>query len=52
MPKRRMGSRPIRTNWTAAAVTLIEAYQATHQIPSFSAAAETLVRMVCLSSEP
>ena len=41
---RRIGAARIRTYWTPEAVALIEAYQARHQIPSFSAAAETLVR--------
>ena len=45
MTKRRMGTRPHKTFWTAEAVALIEAYQAQHQIASFSAAAETLVRL-------
>ncbi len=45
MTKRRMGTRPHKTFWTQATVQRIEAYQAQHQIPSFSAAAETLARM-------
>ena len=45
MTKRRMGTRPHKTFWTTDTVKRIEAYQAQHQIPSFSATAETLVRM-------
>ena len=45
MGKRRMGTRPHHTLWTPEAVHLIDAYQAQHQIPSFSAAAEALVRL-------
>jgi hypothetical protein len=45
MTKRRMGTRPHKTFWTAEGTALIEAYQAQHLIPSFSAAAETLVRL-------
>ncbi len=43
--QRRKGVRPHRTLWTEEAVQIIDAYQAQHQIPSFSAAAETLVRL-------
>src|SRR5206468_3346788 len=43
--QRRTGVRPHRTLWTTEAVHLIDAYQEHHQIPSFSAAAETLVRL-------
>ena len=43
--QRRKGVRPHRTLWTPEAVNLIDAYQAQHHIPSFSAAAETLVRL-------
>jgi hypothetical protein len=52
MPKRRMGTRPIRTNWTPAAVTLIETYQQQQHLTSFSAAAETLVRLGLQQSVP
>ena len=45
MTKRRMGTRPHKTFWIAEGTALIEAYQAQHHIPSFSAAAETLVRL-------
>src|SRR5688572_23452950 len=45
MPKRRMGTRPQHTYWTPEGIAMIEAYQAKHRIPSFSAAAETLVRL-------
>ena len=45
MTKRRMGTRPHHTFWTPEGIALIEAYQAQHHIPSFSATAETLVRM-------
>jgi hypothetical protein len=45
MVKRRTGSRPHKTMWTLDTVQRIDAYQAQHQIPSFSATAETLVRM-------
>jgi len=45
MPIRRKGTRPHRTLWTDEGVTLIDAYQEQHRIPSFSAAAETLVRL-------
>ena len=45
MTKRRMGTRPHKTFWTAEGTALIEAYQAQHQISSFSAAAEALVRL-------
>src|SRR5919199_3072352 len=45
MVKRRTGTRPHKTMWTLDTVHRIEAYQAKHQIPSFSATAETLVRM-------
>ena len=45
MTKRCMGTRPHKTFWTPTAVHAIETYQAQHQIPSFSATAETLVRM-------
>ena len=45
MSKRRIGTRPHKTFWTQETVLRIEAYQAQHQIPSFSATAETLVRM-------
>ena len=45
MTKRRMGTRPHHTFWTADGIALIEAYQAKHHIPSFSATAETLVRL-------
>jgi hypothetical protein len=43
--QRRKGVRPHRTLWTLEAVAWIDAYQAQHQIPSFSAAAEALVRL-------
>src|SRR5688572_15894200 len=43
--QRRKGVRPHRTLWTPEAVQIIDAYQLAHQIPSFSAAAETLVRL-------
>ncbi len=43
--KRRTGTTPHRTYWSAEAVTLIDTFQAQHQIASFSAAAETLVRL-------
>ncbi|MBA3947244.1 MAG: hypothetical protein H0X37_22130 [Herpetosiphonaceae bacterium] len=45
MPKRRMGTIPHRTMWTVDVMQAIETYQVKHQISSFSAAAETLVRM-------
>lgn len=45
MTKRRMGTRPHRTFWTAETVARIEAYQQQQQLPSFSATAETLVRL-------
>ncbi len=45
MTKRRVGTVPHRTFWTAETMRAIEVYQAQHQIPSFSAAAETLVRL-------
>src|SRR5919202_616050 len=45
MPRRRHGTVPHRTMWTLDTVHRIEAYQAQHRIPSFSATAETLVRM-------
>ncbi len=45
MTKRRMGTRPHKTFWTAEGIALIEAYQAEHQIASFSGAAEALVRL-------
>jgi hypothetical protein len=45
MTKRRMGTCPHRTFWTAETVQQIEAYQRQQHIPSFSAAAETLVRL-------
>ncbi len=45
MTKRRMGTCPHRTCWTVETVQQIEAYQRTQHIPSFSAAAETLVRI-------
>jgi hypothetical protein len=45
MTKRRMGTRPHRTFWTDETVAVIETYQVRHRIPSFSAAAETLVRL-------
>ncbi|MBA3948215.1 MAG: hypothetical protein H0X37_27145 [Herpetosiphonaceae bacterium] len=45
MTKRRVGTAPHRTFWTTETVQAIETYQAQHQIPSFSAAAETLVRL-------
>ena len=43
--QRRKGVRPHRTLWTPEAVQIIDAYQAQHQIPSFSAAADALVRL-------
>src|SRR3712207_4281004 len=43
--QRRKGVRPHRTLWTPEAVQIIDAYQAHHQIPSFSAAADALVRL-------
>ncbi len=43
--QRRRGTIPHRTYWSADAVALIDAYQADHQLPSFSAAAEVLVRL-------
>ncbi len=45
MARRRKGTVPHRTMWTLDTVQLIDAYQAKHHIPSFSATAETLVRM-------
>ncbi len=45
MARRRKGTVPHRTMWTLDTVERIEAYQAQHRIPSFSATAETLVRM-------
>ncbi len=45
MPKRRIGTVPSHTMWTETTVKAIDAYQAKHNIPSFSAAAETLVRL-------
>ncbi len=45
MARRRKGTVPHRTMWTLETVERIEAYQAQHRIPSFSATAETLVRM-------
>ena len=45
MARRRKGTVPHRTMWTLETVARIEAYQAQHRIPSFSATAETLVRM-------
>ncbi len=43
--QRRKGVRPHRTLWTPEAVQIIDDYQAQHQIPSFSAAADALVRL-------
>ncbi len=43
--KRRPGTIPHRTYWSAEVVALIDSYQAQQQLPSFSAAAETLVRL-------
>ena len=43
--QRRKGVRPHRTLWSEEAVALIDAYQERHQLASFSAAAETLVRL-------
>src|SRR5918997_4519647 len=45
MVKRRKGTIPQRIMLTQATVDRIDAYQAQHQIPSFSAAAETLLRI-------
>ncbi len=45
MTKRRMGTVPRRIFWTPQLAARIEAYQAAQQIPSFSAAAEALVRL-------
>jgi hypothetical protein len=45
MAKRRMGTIPRRTYWTPGAVELIERYQEQQHLASFSAAAETLVRL-------
>ncbi|GAC1386271.1 MAG: hypothetical protein NVSMB42_06680 [Herpetosiphon sp.] len=45
MTKRRMGTVPHRIFWSPTVAERIEAYQAKHQIPSFSAAAEALVRI-------
>jgi hypothetical protein len=44
-PIRRKGTRRQHTRWTPEALALIDAYQAQHHLPSFSAAAETLVRL-------
>jgi len=44
MTKRRMGTVPHRIFWTPQLADRIEAYQVANQIPSFSAAAEALVR--------
>src|SRR5687768_2969916 len=43
--QRRPGTVPRHTYWSQAIIPRIDAYQARHQIPSFSAAAETLVRL-------
>ncbi len=45
MTRRRIGTIPHRTMWTPETIALIEDYQRQHHIPSFSAAAETLVRL-------
>ncbi len=45
MPKRRMGTIPSHVRLTQATSDRIDAYQQQHQIPSFSAAVETLVRI-------
>src|SRR5919199_4704909 len=45
MAKRRKGTIPQRIMLTQATVDRIDAYQAQHQIRSFSAAAETLLRI-------
>src|SRR5918912_2209949 len=45
MVKRRTGTRPHKTMWTFDTVQRIDAYRAQHRIPSFSATAETLVRL-------
>lgn len=45
MTKRRMGTCPHRTFWTSKTVAAIETYQQHQQLPSFSAAAEALVRL-------
>ena len=45
MVKRRKGTIPQRVMLTQATVDRIDAYQEQHQIPSFSAAAETLLRI-------
>ena len=52
MAKRRMGTMPVRTYWTPGAVELIETYQQQQQLTSFSAAAETLVRLGVQQSAP
>jgi hypothetical protein len=52
MTKRRMGTVPRRTYWTPAAVELIERFQEQQHLASFSAAAETLVRLGLQQSPP
>ncbi len=42
--QRRPGTIPHRTYWSTEAVAVIDAYQRDYQLPSFSAAAEVLVR--------
>ncbi len=43
--QRRRGTVPRHTYWSPGAVALIDDYQAQQQLPSFSAAAEALVRL-------
>ena len=43
--QRRRGTIPRHTYWSPGAVTLIDDYQAQQRLPSFSAAAEALVRL-------
>ena len=45
MPKRRMGTIPQRVRLTQQTSDRIDAYQVQHNIPSFSATIETLVRL-------